>query len=145
MAGFEIITVEILEEYHVLNPGLAWDRVDLTFSNDLQEIDLKRKLCRQERLLKVTCTVLQDLQVEVEAKIEGHLSKSKNMYETLFLQEKWRCKKLMYENVRLLHEINRLENNQEINKNLCVRNKEKYYGVCHAVSKCTSEPVMGLC
>lgn len=116
----------------------------ITFSSSTfpQEKDLKDQIYSLERLLYITRNILREVQKEYESKLEKYLSKTQNKYEALFLREKWRCNKLMYENIKLSHEVQRLQNHKNKN-NTFIKNEDGYWEIKqNSVDKSTSEPIM---
>ncbi|EEB12581.1 hypothetical protein, conserved [Pediculus humanus corporis] len=74
--------------------------------NLIFKIDQKENLTQQ---LNKTRETLEEFQYESESNIENNLSSTANSYEALFLQEKLRCSKLMYEKLKLQNEIKNLQ------------------------------------
>lgn len=94
--------------------------------------------------MSITYETLTEYQNESVTKIEESLSSTQNTLEALFLKEKLRCSKLMYEKIRLHHEIKRLED--LVRRQSLAAAKEGENGcwevVKSSLDKSLSEPLM---
>ncbi|KAK6634288.1 hypothetical protein RUM44_004899 [Polyplax serrata] len=108
------------------------------------ENELKSRIMSLEEQLNVTYDTLNEFQYETEADIEENLTSAVDLHEALFLQEKLRCSKLMYEKIRLNHKILTLED--LVRRQSIVFSRELESKFCRVatpkVDKSTSEPLM---